>query len=162
MDYFIYISRSLVPTGSSAAAAIFLTARRNNAQAGITGYLHHEDGHFVQVCEGHRTSLVLLYHHLLTDPRHTGLRMLARGSAPGRRLSAWDMAASEKEALRFADWSGGAPLSKLVHRLSEEELFDFARAGLAAVRAGTPPAPGAVTALTAAPGPGDGGHRRRS
>lgn len=47
--------------------------------------------HFLQVLEGSSLEVNNLYHRIVSDPRHTALRLLGYGSISRRDFAAWHM-----------------------------------------------------------------------
>ena len=74
----IYASEAVGVTGTStlSIAQILGVSERNNRRDHITGCVMFHRGHILQVIEGGRADLDRLMRRLLTDARHTGLRVL--------------------------------------------------------------------------------------
>ena len=72
-------------------AAILRTSRSRNAALGITGLLCHSDGVFVQLLEGGRAAVNTLYNHIVADPRHRDVMLLAYEEIEQRRFAGWSM-----------------------------------------------------------------------
>jgi len=71
----------------------------SNRALGITGMLCHGSGQFLQVLEGERTAVSALYHHIVTDPRHTTCTLMLVEEVAARDFSEWSM--------RVVDWGDG-------------------------------------------------------
>lgn len=84
----IYASEAVGATGVStlSIAQILGVSERNNRRDHISGCLIFHQGHILQALEGGRADLDRLIRRLLTDPRHTGLRILSDMPIPERRL----------------------------------------------------------------------------
>lgn len=121
----LYRSLSLVPPRSSRCADIYLTARELNPRVGITGYLHQEDGFFVQFIEGPRWSISALVDSIERDSRHTAMTILQRYDASERKFHAWDMAFSDDETRRFWNWSSNSMSRTCIASASARQLLDF-------------------------------------
>jgi hypothetical protein len=104
MEYLIYKSTALVAPGSDACRDIVTASQRNNAGFGLTGFLHAEDGLFIQYLEGPAEQLWALYKHLHDDDRHRDLVLLGHGALRQRRFRDWRMGYSEADVLSFADF----------------------------------------------------------
>ena len=104
MNYLIYKSTALVAPGSAACRDIVTVSQRNNAGLGLTGFLHAEDGLFIQYLEGPAKPLVALYERLHLDRRHEHLVLLGHGKSTKRRFSDWRLGYSEAGVLSFADF----------------------------------------------------------
>lgn len=92
----IYTSKATpLPPGQDEAAlidAILATARRRNAQAGLTGALIYADGRFAQLLEGSPEALEEVLSRLSRDPRHTEMETLEAVEEATRVFTAWTMA----------------------------------------------------------------------
>ena len=124
-SYCIYRSRSQVAATSAACAAIYLSAREANAALGVTGYLHHEDGFFVQFVEGSETAICLLLDTIENDLRHTGMSVLDRGQAAERYFPGWDMAFSHKETRAFETWARQNGCHTQIATAPARQILDF-------------------------------------
>ena len=74
----IYASEAVGATGVStlSIAQILGASEANNRRDGITASVMFHRGHIVQAMEGKRADLDRLMRRLLSDRRHTGLRVL--------------------------------------------------------------------------------------
>ncbi|TXH40119.1 MAG: BLUF domain-containing protein [Burkholderiaceae bacterium] len=90
----LYCSR-LTPGAASAQVleSILEQSRRNNAELGITGILCQGDDVFLQVLEGGRDEVNVLYRRLLKDPRHRDVTLMSFEPIAERRFVAWSMGA---------------------------------------------------------------------
>ena len=96
----IYTSDAAEALTDADLTRILESARRNNAQLGLTGMLLFGRGHFIQVLEGTAEAVEAMMDRIDADPRSTCVRRLLT------------RAIEERE---FADWSMG------FHRLSEAD-----------------------------------------
>ena len=104
--------------------SILATARRRNAEIGVTGALLFTEGRFVQALEGDRDMVRATYDRIATDPRHNGVEVLASQFSDRRRFKEWSMAyVGDSEALR-AQFSA-SPLAALGSRPAGDALLDF-------------------------------------
>ncbi len=106
MEFYLYRSTSLVESGSDAYDEIFFKARRNNPAADLTGYLHCEDGCFVQYIEGPEIALDQTLKKILRESRHREINVLAKGPSAPRRFGRWDMSMVQREFELFKNWTG--------------------------------------------------------
>lgn len=85
----IYASEAVGVTGTStlSIAQILGVSERNNRRDHITGCMMFHEGHILQTLEGSRHDLDRLMRRILTDPRHTGVRILSDMPITARRLS---------------------------------------------------------------------------
>lgn len=92
MERLVYRSRVVQPAPMAALDDILSVARSQNARWRITGVLGFTGRTYVQFLEGPAESLDSLLEQLRNDPRHTDLRILARGPVAGRLVATWTMA----------------------------------------------------------------------
>ncbi|MFO7757186.1 MAG: BLUF domain-containing protein [Roseovarius sp.] len=104
MEYLIYESTALVAPGSTACRDIVTVSQRNNARLGLTGFLHAEDGLFIQYLEGPSRPLWALYWRLHLDCRHEDLVLLGHGKLRKPRFKDWRLGYSEVNVGSFADF----------------------------------------------------------
>ena len=71
------------------------TANRNNRAKNVTGILHYNQNAFLQVLEGHRAEVNLIYHSIAADPRHMNLMLIECAEAKERLFPFWSMALHE-------------------------------------------------------------------
>ena len=88
-----YVSKAVGAAGQNllSIAEILGVSQSNNARDGLTGLLLSHGGWFLQVLEGDRGRIAMLMSRLERDPRHTDIRVLAEGEAPGRAFPDWSM-----------------------------------------------------------------------
>ncbi|MDP3802810.1 MAG: BLUF domain-containing protein [Phenylobacterium sp.] len=84
----IYASEAVGATGAStlSIAQILGVSERNNRRDHVTGCLMFHEGHILQALEGARGDLDRLMRRILTDPRHTGVRILSDMPVAARLL----------------------------------------------------------------------------
>ena len=88
----IYASRSSSPITNEVIESVLTKSRDSNPNAGITGVLCVCQGSvFMQVLEGGRAEVNLLYGKVLRDPRHTDVTLLEYAEITERRFSSWRM-----------------------------------------------------------------------
>lgn len=124
----VYSSAAELNADSAADRAmvdsILATARRRNAEIGVTGALLFTEGKFVQALEGDRDMVRATYDRIVGDPRHSGIEVLASQFGDRRRFKEWSMAyVGNSEALR-AQFSA-SPLAALGSRPAGDTLLDF-------------------------------------
>ena len=74
---------------------ILAIARERNALAGLTGFLHAEDGIFVQWLEGPEDALQPVINSIMDDARHRDVTIFSRGPIDERQFPAWTMGFSD-------------------------------------------------------------------
>jgi hypothetical protein len=88
----VYCSRASAGVDDAVVDRIIETARRHNAEHGITGLLVFGSGIFFQWLEGPRESVLALMALIQKDPRHQAIVMLNPGEELGDRVFGdWDM-----------------------------------------------------------------------
>ena len=70
---------------------IVRTARRVNAELGVTGYLAYDGKGFAQILEGDGPTIEALYEKIGRDRRHSGCVLLSYGPSESRRFTDWTM-----------------------------------------------------------------------
>ncbi|WP_168220554.1 BLUF domain-containing protein [Azospirillum thermophilum] len=74
----MYRSEALRPPSMLELAEIALTSAYNNRDGGITGFLVHFEGTFLQVLEGEPERVEPLFGRIAADGRHENIRILER------------------------------------------------------------------------------------
>ncbi len=79
------------PSEKLDTADLIATCRRNNARLNLTGMLHYNGDHFIQVIEGGRVEVSALYHAIARDPRHSNIILLSCEDVRERIFPDWSM-----------------------------------------------------------------------
>ena len=87
----IYFSRAAKGTSLQDVQDILETARKFNAEVGITGKLCFATQYFLQVIEGQRLEINRLYNRILRDQRHEDLVLIGYEEITARLFSGWEM-----------------------------------------------------------------------
>jgi len=93
----IYRSKSLLPDrtagGETALASILSTARKNNANHGITGalVLYEYRNRFAQVLEGPEAAIQSLFNKIKVDSRHDSIKVVESNMVAERQFRHWAM-----------------------------------------------------------------------
>ncbi len=87
----MYASRTAQPLDPEELAQILRQSRQENPRHGITGVLCSSGNIFIQVLEGGRAAVNRLYNHIVADPRHTEVTLLAYEEIAERRFAGWAM-----------------------------------------------------------------------
>lgn len=74
---------------------ILAIARERNALAGLTGFLHAEDGIFVQWLEGPEDALQPVIDSIMEDDRHRDVTIFSQGLIEERQFPNWIMGFSD-------------------------------------------------------------------
>ena len=108
-----YLSTPTVPFTDRDLSDLLLSARRWNAEHGVTGkllVLEDEDGavvRFAQWIEGSPGQLAACLERIRGDDRHVPEGVHEHGEVPGRRFPGWDMAFESYDPDRFAVEAAG-------------------------------------------------------
>lgn len=86
-----YASRTAKILTPADLTDILTASKRNNARVGVTGALCLSNGIFLQQLEGDRIAVNLLYHRILSDPRHRDPAILDFAEIPARKFTQWSM-----------------------------------------------------------------------
>jgi hypothetical protein len=87
----MYASRAAESVNQETLAAILKKARANNPAVGVTGVLCFSEGLFLQVLEGGRLPVSLLYNRIACDPRHHDVALLSFEEIGERKFAGWVM-----------------------------------------------------------------------
>lgn len=87
----LYASHSAKPVTSEVIESILEQSRKHNPRLGITGILCQSGDTFMQVLEGGRTAVNLLYNDIVRDARHKNVVVLHYEEAAQRRFANWTM-----------------------------------------------------------------------
>ena len=87
----LYASRSTKHVTSEMIESILEQSRKHNPGLGITGILCQSGDTFMQVLEGGRTAVNLLYNDIVRDARHKNVVVLHYEEAAQRRFASWTM-----------------------------------------------------------------------
>jgi hypothetical protein len=107
--FLLYVSEAVAPLSGAQLEQLLTRTRVNNANAGITGCLLYEDGHFMQILEGERGKVQETFERIRTSALHTGVRVVMQGPARRRMFTHWSMLLVDSTAARrhgpdFKDW----------------------------------------------------------
>ncbi len=125
MEYLVYKSTALVAPGSAECREIVTVSQKTNARCGLTGFLHAEQGLFVQYLEGPSESLWTLYERLFLDVRHENLLLLGHGEIAKPRFEDWSLGYSDINVSSFAEFLDEVSSIKLSRKPSCLEAINF-------------------------------------
>jgi hypothetical protein len=74
---------------------VLATSHKNNARDNITGFLHYNGVHFLQVLEGGRAQLSACYHRIVSDTRHNNIVLIQYVDVRERLFPTWSMGVHE-------------------------------------------------------------------
>lgn len=87
----LYASRAAKDVNNDLLDSILAQSRKHNPAAGVTGILCYSGSVFMQVLEGSRREVSILYNRIANDPRHVGVEILHFEEIAERRFSNWTM-----------------------------------------------------------------------
>lgn len=102
-----------IPDASCDAAEVMRivrTARANNPERGLTGYLLYRPGRFLQVLEGQTAVVTETFAHICRDPRHHSVALIGAQPIARRAFRRWSMGyvSIHQELLEAQEASGFA------------------------------------------------------
>ncbi|CUH79255.1 Blue light-and temperature-regulated antirepressor YcgF [Tritonibacter multivorans] len=118
----VYTSRSAADLSADDINMILNTARRRNADEGITGLLLYHNRMILQVLEGEKAPVKACYDRIRRDPRHRDVWVRMEGEVDTLFFTDWFMGYEQPEALpalgRVAAGKSLITLDQLKSRLS--------------------------------------------
>jgi len=89
----MYASRAADSVDAEALSTILRKSKENNPRVGVTGVLCFcfNAGIFLQVLEGGRNAVSMLYNRISQDPRHREVVLLSYEEIGERSFSSWSM-----------------------------------------------------------------------
>jgi len=87
----LYASHSATHVTAEIVESILGQSRKHNPQLGITGILCQSGDTFMQVLEGGRTAVNLLYNDIVRDQRHKNVVILHYEEVAQRQFAGWTM-----------------------------------------------------------------------
>lgn len=118
MRRIVYLSSSRKALDKEQVEEILRVSRRNNEQAGVTGFLAYHDRCFFQVLEGPDGSVEHLLTRIRVDPRHSGLLVLSDTNVEQRAFPHWQMAFVARSELADILDNGAIPLADIARQAS--------------------------------------------
>ena len=88
----LYVSQSVGPITTTVTASILEKSSANNKKQNITGVLCQGSGLWMQVLEGERSKVNLLYARIMADRNHKNIELLAMEEITQRSFGQWSMA----------------------------------------------------------------------
>jgi len=79
LSQIIYASAAEKQYSATELTEILNNAREHNDSKGISGILVYRKGSFLQVLEGPKDELDVLYARIVKDPRHSNIKLLFKG-----------------------------------------------------------------------------------
>lgn len=129
----MYRSRSLIPPADRKVelGELFSKARSNNKKRQVCGALLVVGDSFVQVLEGHESTVRKLYGRISHDPRHEAVTLLQAGPVDDSVFARWAMAEvsveGEPDTPLIAHQDGISPAAGRRTTPAQEEILDVMR-----------------------------------
>ncbi|MGK5019461.1 BLUF domain-containing protein [Janthinobacterium lividum] len=95
----LYASHAADTIDAATIGAILQQSRRHNPPSGITGVLCHSERFYLQLIEGGREQVNVLYARILSDTRHRGVTLLRYEEISQRRYAGWAMGQTNLDKL---------------------------------------------------------------
>jgi DNA-binding CsgD family transcriptional regulator len=131
LSYLIYVSTAVKPMSLAELEQLGAAAARNNLKLDVTGILLYDSKRFLQVLEGDRSVLDVLYNKIKKDIRHTNVQLLIVDKIALRNFPHWGMKVKDisssdqtKSILFPDDISNPSAYISLVYRLLSNTLND--------------------------------------
>ncbi len=90
----VYYSQRNLSAGLS-LPELLEVCKRNNSALNVTGILHYNGNHFLQVLEGGRAEVSSIYHRIAADPRHINIILISCQDVRERLFPTWSMGLHE-------------------------------------------------------------------
>ena len=88
----LYVSQPVGPITTTTTTLILEKSSAHNKKENITGVLCQGSGLFLQVLEGERSQVNLLYARIMSDRTHRNVELLSMEEITHRRFGQWSMA----------------------------------------------------------------------
>jgi len=88
----LYVSQSVGPITTTVTASVLEKSNANNKKQNITGILCQGSGLWMQVLEGERSLVNILYSKIMSDRHHQNVQLLSIEEITSRRFGQWSMA----------------------------------------------------------------------
>ena len=125
LSFWVYRSTACVDPRSTHEGLIYLQSQDHNSARGVSGFLHREDGCFVQCIEGPADQIAALRRRIQADWRHRDLRTLADGPLKQGRFRGWDMALSDRETTAFKSFQSADGRSATLPDAPVQDIIAF-------------------------------------
>ncbi|MBJ7420120.1 MAG: BLUF domain-containing protein [Rhodoferax sp.] len=88
----LYVSQSVGPITTTVTTSVLEKSSANNKKLNITGVLCQGSGLWMQVLEGERAQVNILYARIMADRHHKNVQLLSIEEIESRRFGQWSMA----------------------------------------------------------------------
>lgn len=104
---------------------ILAEARKRNLEYGLTGFLHGEDGIFLQWLEGPIAALDYVVEMIFSDKRHHDVTVFSRGGIEERQFPKWAMGYSDGNSALLFDFLANHDINSHDQRAYADGLHRF-------------------------------------
>ncbi|TKW66101.1 MAG: BLUF domain-containing protein [Paracoccus denitrificans] len=125
LSHILYRSLGRVDRFSRDCDEILTSARARNLEYGLTGFLHGEDGVFLQWLEGPLDALNYVTDLILSDSRHREITIFSRGGIETRQFPDWAMGFSTGESAPLFDYLADQEINSHDQRAYADGLHRF-------------------------------------
>src|SRR6187402_1384571 len=91
MFFIIYTSYATIDFNDDLLKSLLIQLRDRNKRMNITGMLFYFDSTFIQLIEGDKNAVKLLYQDICNDTRHKNVVTLKQGEIANRYYADWSM-----------------------------------------------------------------------
>ena len=102
----VYVSSSYNELSDNELEEILTTSRENNSKKHITGILIYNEGNILQILEGYKKDLRILFGAISQDSRHHSCIILQDTPSYTRSFSDWSMGFKSVSHIEFLQLSG--------------------------------------------------------
>ena len=106
MYYLVYVSYAVKPFTQGGLRKLLIHCRDNNIENGITGILLYIEGKFVQILEGKREKVKVLFEKIKRDRRHLNVSRILEGPMESRNFPNFSMGFFTMDHETFTRLSG--------------------------------------------------------
>lgn len=110
---------------------ILHTARTFNKEHNITGMLLYKGGVFLQILEGKREDVQMLYGKICMDLRHFGQKILVKQDVVGRIFDEWTMAYKKVDEINadivnmILPWQEIVDQTRANHHITKDKILEI-------------------------------------
>ena len=97
LSVIVYRSKSVAPMTDLDLYYLLAHARERNKDAGLSGMILYDRGHFFQWIEGQDQPLGTVWNKIRDDARHTDIQVLADQPIPVRLFAGWTMQLAHRD-----------------------------------------------------------------
>lgn len=125
LSYILYRSLGRLDEFVRDCDDILIAARARNLEYGLTGFLHGEDGVFIQWLEGPVEALDYVAELIMNDGRHREITVFGRGEIEARQFPNWTMGFSSDDSAPLFDYLSEQDINSHDQRSYADGLHRF-------------------------------------